>query len=532
MKDRFFGFRLIWVLSVAVLLLFPFGGCEDSAGGSGSSAGGRYDDDDAADMDDDTWAGDDTADDDAGSADDDGAADDDTPVPPEEDMEPGTYPQVCQGAVYVLASDYDFVSRIDAETLEIKTITVGREPKILTATPDCSQLLTLNAKDDSVSIISLPGNEVQTLDIRPGLNSLAVSPSGNYALAYYSFTDDGQDYQGYGEISIVDLRDRTVRSLAVGFPPDSVLYTNDERALLVSTTILGLVRLTDGHFETLPTGLDIDAGQRIRKAAVSADSSYAFILAEAATDLLSIDLSSLEIEELELGCYPTDMDVAAEGDITLLLCRGTGQILVLDNGDLSLDAYETDEVVGSGELTADGRQAVLFTNSESIERVHLFSPADGKLTTYYTVKPLVGAAIAPDDRTAVLFHEGGDGQPLDDFDQYFDGQEAISIFNLKNGLINPVETAVRATTVSFGSDGHYAVVPQPNRQKLLLLDLQRGLVDVLATPSLPLDAGLIDDLALVYVLQDHPLGRISFFDTQTLAVRTVTGFLLNGQIGE
>ncbi len=46
----------------------------------------------------------------------------------------------------------------------------------------------------------------------------------------------------------------------------------------------------------------------------------------------------------------------------------------------------------------------------------------------------------------------------------------------------------------------------------------------------PIFGGIVTELGLAFVLQEHPLGRISFIDVDTLHVDTITGFLLNGGI--
>jgi DNA-binding beta-propeller fold protein YncE len=526
-----FGF--VMLATVAAWAVLQLTGCSgfDAGGGDDDGEGGG---DDFADDDNGGSAGDDD-DDDNNDASDDDDDDDSTPPPPEpeEDVDPGTRPRICDGAVFVLSTDGDFVSRIAADTLAVTTIAVGAAPTVMRATDDCAYMVVLNSGDDSASVIAVADNSIRTLPLRPGLNELKTAPGGRYALAYHYFdgADDGGT-QGFGEISIVNVRDAKVQSLAVGFPPEDAVFTQDERAVLVSATTLALVNLTNGAFASLPTGLDIEEGQKLKKVAITADGAYALLLAEASTSLLALKLADNSMTAIELGCFPTDLAVAAQGDVSLLVCRQTGQISVIDNRTLALTQHTTDEVVGSAELTADGRQALLFTNAEAIEKVHVFATANGALQTYLTVKPLIGAAIAPGDQSAVLFHYGGDNQPIDDIDRYFDRREAFSAMNLSDGRINPVEVPETPLLVSFGDDGRYGVIPLPGHNEVVLVDLTNGLADALYTPSRPTDVGVIAEMGLAFALQQHDLGRITFFDVATRQARTITGFLLNGQIGQ
>ena len=518
--------RIFVVLLISVLSCFAFG-CSDGAGSGG-------DDDDAGFAGDDDYSGD-TYDDDDDYYDDDSADDDDSEPPPpepEEDVDPGTRPRICDGAVFVGNVNGDFVTRINIASLHVDTIFVGEEPTILRANDSCTSVLTLNTGDNTVSIINVSDNSVVDVGIRPGLNELLDAPGGRYALAYHDFQNSQGGSHGYGEISIIDIQTEEVKSLAIGFPPDRVVFASNDRAILASETTLAFVGLQNGTFTVLPTGLDIDQGQKLQKVAVTSNGNYALVLAEASTELLALDLSDQSLTRVELGCYPTDLDVSENGDISLLLCRQEGEIIVLDNDDLSIVSYLTDEIIGSGELTSDGELAVLFTNSAPIERVHLFYPSDGEIETYLTVKPLIGAAISPQDDAAILFLYGGDGEPIDDFDAYFDRVEAFSVMSLTDGRINPVEVPETPTLVSFGDDGKHALIPLPNYNKLILVNLVNLLADVLITPSKPVDTSVISDLGLAFALQEHPLGRISFYDVETLTVRTITGFLLNGGIEE
>jgi DNA-binding beta-propeller fold protein YncE len=50
--------------------------------------------------------------------------------------------------------------------------------------------------------------------------------------------------------------------------------------------------------------------------------------------------------------------------------------------------------------------------------------------------------------------------------------------------------------------------------------------------SPPISVGAVPDTNRVFVGQDHPDGRISFIDSTTGAVQSVTGFELNSRIRE
>lgn len=514
-----------WAIALGLLATLHLSAC-------GSDMSGDDDDSDStgASGDDESFADDDAgdaADDDAG---DDDASDDDGPPPVEDDFDPNKRPVVCDGAVWVLNPEADYLSRIDAADLGVTTIEVGRGPTVLRATDDCEKILTLNTLDRTVSVIR-DGALAATLGVRPGANTLWMAPGGRYALSTHHFESGSTDTVGYGEVTILDLQDLVSTSLAVGFPAADVAFNvAGTTAVLITETAVAVLDLTDADANVLTTGLDPTAGETVKKIAVTPSGNDALILAEGRTSLLALDLSSLDLSDIDLGCYPTDLDVPRVGDRSLTVCRDEGRVHLIDNDTLVATGYDVTEVVGSGEISADGERAVLFTNADDIERVHVFTTSDATLKTYLTVKPILGVSLAPGDARAVVFHEGGDGTPLDDFDAAMDTLHAFSIFNLDSGLLTPVQTPQQAEIISFSDDGALALLPMPDSKSVILAHLTSGLADEIAFSTKPLDGGIVTELGLAFVLQEHPLGRISFIDVDTLHVDTITGFLLNGGI--
>ncbi len=117
-----------WVIALGLLATLHLSACGSDMSGDdddSDSAGASGDDESFADDD----AGD-AADDDAGDND---AADDDGPPPVEDDFDPNKRPVVCDGAVWVLNPEADYLSRIDAADLGVTTIEVGRGPTVLRA---------------------------------------------------------------------------------------------------------------------------------------------------------------------------------------------------------------------------------------------------------------------------------------------------------------------------------------------------------------------------------------------------------------
>ncbi len=65
---------------------------------------------------------------------------------------------------------------------------------------------------------------------------------------------------------------------------------------------------------------------------------------------------------------------------------------------------------------------------------------------------------------------------------------------------------------------------------LQVITVQTGVVVTKPLGSPPSAVGVLPGIATAFVAQRHPLGRISFIDLASDAVRTVTGFDLNSHV--
>ena len=97
-------------------------------------------------------------------------------------------------------------------------------------------------------------------------------------------------------------------------------------------------------------------------------------------------------------------------------------------------------------------------------------------------------------------------------------------------LTSAVALEAPPDAVAVTSDGAWAFAQIPASRTALVIDLGSLLVDALPLASTPLFVGAVDEGHLGYVLQRHPLGRITFIAPDTMDVDTVTGFEINGEI--
>ena len=68
------------------------------------------------------------------------------------------------------------------------------------------------------------------------------------------------------------------------------------------------------------------------------------------------------------------------------------------------------------------------------------------------------------------------------------------------------------------------------RPYLEILNYQTFVPTEISLPSVPVHLGTLPDTNIAFVSQEHDLGRISFFDVDEDALKTITGFELNSAI--
>jgi DNA-binding beta-propeller fold protein YncE len=97
--------------------------------------------------------------------------------------------------VFIANPDNDSVTRVNVDTLEVRTTPVGREPSAVAITPDWSPAVVFNQGDATVSVIDADTLDTTQIAVRPNLNHLVLSPDGRWL---YSTNNKG------GTVSKVD----------------------------------------------------------------------------------------------------------------------------------------------------------------------------------------------------------------------------------------------------------------------------------------------------------------------------------------
>ena len=523
---------LIAALFVAAPLCVVFSAA--CAGGGAADASGAGDDDD----------------------DDDGSTATPTPTPPEGDDDVFTVaPGSAAALVYVANPENDNVIRIDTITRDIDVIAVGRKPVDLRVSPDGARVVTFNSLSHDVSIIDA-GTMVETrLPVRPVTNMLISSPLSTHGVAIWTAARDAtgqvEGSQNPGEVSIVDYVAQTVVSSVMGFKPRGVGFTADDtRAFVLSDGLLAAIDLTNpAKPKTLiPLAADPTTAPPAKEIAIAPDGTSALVLSETGGNALTlVDLATGALTPVGVGTagtIATDLDLSSDGRFYLVASAGavSSTIDLLDRDNAFAKTTVTiPGAAGSVEVSPDDEEIWVFSKNaldERIWRVDLEADAGGPnpvVTEYALVKPVRAVFVAPNGSGIVILHrftDVNDGVPSGESDYADD--DVMSVLDPDAGggvpLLSSVALDDEPDQVAVTSDGQWAFAQLPDAQIALVASLTTLLVDPLPVGSKPLFIGAVQSGHTGYVLQKHPLGRISFIEPDTLDIDTVTGFEINAEI--
>lgn len=510
-------------LPFVLLLLTP--GCADYSL-EGNKSGGD-------DLSDTGWGGGAPADGDDGSAD---TAD--TAPPEEEDDYLRLAPATTTAYVFVANPTRDTVTRIDVESLAVKTTTVGKIPTAVETTADYTRAVTLNEGDDSVSIVDAETLAVTDVPIRENFNRMDLSPDGKWVIAWYDPDQESEassgGVQSFNEVSFVDVTTLTHTPMAVGFNPRDVRWSADGRlALVVSDASLAVVDLTAATLE--PTLVDIAADPTDPPAAeeveISPDGTYAFVRQFGADAILVVDLATLVVTAIPVGTNPTDLDLSPDGSKLAVVSRGAQQLCVIDaaNPFAGQTIVPMASAFGSVLFAGPGDKAVLYTNATRLDRYGVWDVEAGVVEERSLVKPIQSMGVSPTGGSLLVFHTLEDAPDADPTDPFY-GEWALTLIDLDDFRQNPMLLPAEPTAYAVSDDGNYGFFTMEGERWLETLHFDTLLYEEVLLPSEPVYLGVLPEKTKAYASQDHELGRISFYDAATEELDTITGFELNSEI--
>ncbi len=471
-------------------------------------------------------------------------------------------PRSSQNFIFVANSTLDTVSKINASTLEIVSIESGDRPTLIDTNRTENLAVVLNEGSDELTIIRAGDGDddyVHNLRVPAGMNQLALSPRGDYALVWFDFdraeNDDEFDFEDaappFQDVAVVDLTEGAERSvnLTVGFQVLEVEFDDAGlTAFVITRTGVSVVVLDevdqDGAVPPVPV-TDVDAADETdREVEITSDGLFAFVRSAGLEGINVVDLSDGQVSLVALGGIPTDLDIVPGTHRALAVVRGTSEIVLLDLPEALNDPEAItiislgDEPAGLAELTPDAKKALVFTSAEERKAITVVNLEDSTFVTHPLRKGVRGAVIAPDGQKAVIFHTKMDGDPVagEPEDDFIAKSHAYSLFELGSGYSKIETVDAEPGEFAFGDAGDrfYVLLSDEERdvRQVEIVHLDSFRTQTIRLGSQPEHVGTIpnEGTPKIYISQEHAVGRMTFIDETSGQVRTVTGFELNSLI--
>jgi DNA-binding beta-propeller fold protein YncE len=471
--------------------------------------------------------------------------------------------------VYVAMSELDALARIDGMSLEVSSIPVGDQPEVLEAIPVNGGVVVLDRNNGTVSIVRPSGasDDTRVVPTLPNMNRLSVDPTGTYALAWFDLRQAALDAGGlagvgqigsFQDVTVIRLTQDSEHSvdLTVGFRPREIEFdAAGSRAFVITDDGVSIIELADviaaGPSIVAPVSVTVDPQSDPVDIEVNVVASGEFAVVR---ERLKNEMRVLRLAEPNIGLMntivlpaePTDVDLAPNGMAAYAVLRESGDLAILDlsaglptDANLQLIDLGT-ELVGSLVLSPDGAQAVLFTNASPVERVTLLDFNDAANWRSYNLRKSVRSlGYDPTGASLIVTHSKGFGDPFEngiDFDEFINRSYGYSILDVASGFDKLEITTADPGAFSFSTDTPRAYVLLDGGDadgavaETHIIELDTGVVRVRAMNSPPETIGILPDAGMAFINQRHALGRVSFIDVVSDAMRTVTGFDLNSRI--
>jgi len=489
--------------------------------------------------------------------------DDDT-LPPEEEQDDflALPPSQTDAYVFVANPTRNTVTRIDVFTLDVHTVEVGADPRLVQVTPDYAYAVVFNRGGDSVSIVDSDSLEVWTTPVRDNYNAMRMSHAGDWVGLFHSQAAERPDdpppdgLQSFNEVSFVSVPDGVHHPMAVSFNPRDIQFSEDGTlAVVVADEALWLVDLTQEVLvpQRIAVGDELDP-PAAEEVVLSPSGQYAFVRQFGADDLLVVDLGTGFLERLPVGAGPTDLDLTPDGLSAVVVSRTSGEVWVYtaDQPELPPRVLELPPALSAGSVIFDpyGEQGVLFTTSPSTTTYAIWDTLTDEVVVHDLVKPVQAMAVTPTGESLLVLHreEVAPGTPSG---STWDTPWAMSLISLDptNYRENPIKLPAEPTGFANAGDGLNGYFIMDGVPALVEIDYVTLLFTEIALKSTPVYVGVLPDLddedgvkPPAWASQEHPLGRISFYhppssengpgDSGLGRLETITGFELNSRIEE
>lgn len=444
--------------------------------------------------------------------------------------------------VFIANPDRDTVTRVSVPSLQVITTEVGHHPIAVATTSDYRKAVTFNEGDDTVSIVDAESMSVAEVEVRANFNTMSMSPDGRWVMCWYDqdldveTTDDG-GIQSYNEVSFVDTENLVHWPLVVGFNPHEVQFTDDSStAVVVSDAYIAVIDLAADELdpERIAISDDLVDPPTAEEVLLAPDGSFAIVRQYGAVELVVVDLAEGIVDSVPVGSNPTDLDLTPDGETAIAVARGSSELWLYSMDDPFAPAEVVElpdgEVLGSLLMSPDGTRGLLYSTASMSSVYASWELSDDSVTLRELVKPVASMGVSPTGETALVFHPEENGPDVDSDSPFYD-QWALTMIDLTDDFFsNPLRLPAEPSGYAHSQDGTRGYFVMEETPFLEVLDYQTLLPEEVELASNPVHVGVLPESTLAWVSQEHELGRISFYDPDTLVLQTITGFELNSGI--
>jgi hypothetical protein len=455
--------------------------------------------------------------------------------------------------LFLLEPSIEGLVRIHAESLEVSSVDLGTRPSLLAVREGTDEAVVLSSFPSQLFAVggALDEPDVRAAPVRAGYNSITLSPDGAAAVLWFNAARWKTGAIGpIQTVAIASLGEDVpaVVEATVGFEPRSVTFTQaGDKAFVVTREGISILDLLDLDADFVAPALPLEVSPTNTAAGIevqfSEDGAYAVARAAGDPRIAILDLEAGTQKLVELDATPSDVDIVPGANAALLVFEAAAAMAWVAL-DAPAETVPLVPVLPAGlafaQVSPDGTRAVLTPPQTGPEALAIVELPSLEIRAVALQKSVRAATISPTGDSAVLIHEpratnlGPNPSPIDELDAQIDASSGFSVLQLDAGVAKLFLTPREPQQVTFVA---------PDAKAYVLLEANAGAAASIsevalgtlveksyAMPVVPTAILPMPDAHRLAVAQRHPFGRVSFIDTRTGVVESVTGFQLNSTI--